>query len=318
MSTSPFASSIGPWLMSWFLITLLYGMGLLQTWLYFHWYSKDHWWLKTLVIVLLLMESLQLGTFSADTYITVINHFGDIPYLTVLTWMHCTQLIAGYFSAVLVQMYFSYVIYVLNGKKLWPFTVPIVITALLDIAAGLALTVKISTTGISLGIVEFTALAQTKVLFDLQITSTLVCDILITAALYITLRKKRTNIQDSNGRVYRMVTSTDTMLQMLMVHAVNRGVLTVITSALSLILFVKFPGTLYFYLGLLPNSKLYMNSMLATLNSRQYVSKVSRGPNGWNSIRLPNSSDQRAVDEIELSNSDTSTTRKANFAADMI
>lgn len=292
-------------------------MGLLQTWLYFHWYRNDHLGLKITVSALLLTETLQISTFSADTYITFTNHFGDIPYLSVLTWMNCTQLIAGYLSAVIVQMYFAYVIYILNEKKIRTFTIAIVTMALLDIGTGLALTVGISTSGISLGIVEYTALRQTQVLFNLQIASTLACDILITASLYMTLRKQRTHIQDEAGNVYPLSRKTNTMLQKLMVHAVNRGVLTAITSALSLILFLALPGTLYFYLGLLPSSKLYMNSMVATLNSRQYVSSSSGSTNNWNSMGLSTHSN-RTPNEIELSDSSTVQIRKTTtFATDL-
>ncbi|KAF9002978.1 hypothetical protein BDQ17DRAFT_511675 [Cyathus striatus] len=91
------------------------------------------------------------------------------------------------------------------------------------------------------------------------------------------------------------------MLNMLIINAVNRGMLTALCAVLYIILFWSFPGTLYFSLGLVPSSKckpffvprdevlppalVYMNSALATLNTRQHIIKKSSRAD-WRSIQL--------------------------------
>jgi hypothetical protein len=260
-------------------------MGLLQTWLYFHWYRKDHWVLKTIVTALIFLESVQTILLCVDTYITAVNHFGEIPYLASITWTYPTQQLSSYLSEVTVQMYFAYVVYTLNDRKL-KIIIPIFLLAVLGIAAGLGISILLATYGIAHGGIELTALPVTKTLFNLQLPATFACDLLITISLFIILRGKRPRNASGVDSMYHS-TQTNSLLQKLMVNAVNRGLLTTITAAVTLILFLALPGTFYFYLGVLPSSKLYMNSMLAMLNSRHYVAQTSRGAVGSNSIRLP-------------------------------
>ncbi|KAJ7079224.1 hypothetical protein C8R43DRAFT_1053206, partial [Mycena crocata] len=57
------------------------------------------------------------------------------------------------------------------------------------------------------------------------------------------------------------------------------------SSFVTMVLFLVLPDTFWFFLGLAPSSKLYMNSMLATLNTRQRIrNKIDAGDKGWNSI----------------------------------
>jgi len=197
-------------------------------------------------------------------------------------------LVPQYLSEVTVQSYFAYVVYTLSDRRLAPI-VPIMLLALLGIASGLGVTIVMATYGIAHGGIALTALPVTKTLFNLQLPATFACDLLITISLFITLRGKKPNIASGIDDMYPALAQTNTMLQKLMVNAVNRGFLTTITAALTLILFLALPGTFYFYLGALPSSKLYMNSLLAMLNSRQYVAESSRNTAGSNSIRLPTS-----------------------------
>ncbi|KAJ7770948.1 hypothetical protein DFH07DRAFT_768672 [Mycena maculata] len=53
-------------------------------------------------------------------------------------------------------------------------------------------------------------------------------------------------------------------------------------------LFLVKPGIFYFFIGLIPSGKLYMNSMLATLNTRDHIRNKGREAvsGGWNSMQL--------------------------------
>ncbi|KAK7034109.1 hypothetical protein R3P38DRAFT_3184833 [Favolaschia claudopus] len=54
----------------------------------------------------------------------------------------------------------------------------------------------------------------------------------------------------------------------LLIHdAINRGALTALSSGINMVLFLAVPDTFWFFLGLAPSSKLYMNSMMATCAS---------------------------------------------------
>ncbi|KAJ7305589.1 hypothetical protein DFH08DRAFT_518233 [Mycena albidolilacea] len=256
---SPLDSTMGVWLVSLFLGTILYGMGLIQTYLYFHWYTKDHWGVKAVVICLLICETLQITFFFCATYWLLIDHFGDFNALVVITWHESVQLLAGYLSVFIVQMYFAYCIYaLLHNMRANPKykIMPIFITALalLQIGAGIA------QTAVSTELGSFTLLYQTKGIATLQAASALVCDVSITGCFCYTLNSKKSTIK-----------STNSLLNMLMINAVNRGMLTAFTAALHIILFLSFPNSFWFSLALVPSGKLYMNSMLATLNTREHI-----------------------------------------------
>ncbi|KAJ7153139.1 hypothetical protein C8R43DRAFT_1187867 [Mycena crocata] len=79
--------------------------------------------------------------------------------------------------------------------------------------------------------------------------------------------------------------TTNHMVDALVYDAINRGTLTAMSSFVTMVLFLVLPDTFWFFLGLAPSSKLYMNSMLATLNTRQRIrNKIDAGDKGWDSI----------------------------------
>jgi hypothetical protein len=123
-------------------------------------------------------------------------------------------------------------------------------------------------------------LGSTKAITSLQAAASLVCDIVITVGLFIRLQRSHTTVK-----------STNTILHKLTIYAVNRGVLTALAAALNLILFLAIPSTFYFFLGLILSGKLYMNSVMATLNTRQYISSTSKKYTPvWESMHLDNMS----------------------------
>ncbi|KAF8170536.1 hypothetical protein K438DRAFT_1982684 [Mycena galopus ATCC 62051] len=287
---------MGAWLVSLFLATILYGMGLIQAYLYFHWYTKDHWGVKVVVICLLISETLHITFFFCATYWVLIDHFGDFNALVVITWYHSVQLLAGYLSVFIVQMYFAYCIYActkisvvlsvhetLMGLVHPKYKImPIFITALalLQICAGIAQTVITTELG------SFTHLYQTKRITTLQAASALVCDVSITACLCYTLRSSKSTIE-----------STNSLLNMLIINAVNRGMLTAFAAALNIILFLAIPNSFWFSLALTPSGKLYMNSMLATLNTREHIrQRMQQNSVGRISICLENISTNPSSD----------------------
>ncbi|KAF9064974.1 hypothetical protein BDP27DRAFT_1405091 [Rhodocollybia butyracea] len=263
---NPLAPTYGIWLVSLWLATILYGVGMLQAWLYFHWYSSDHWGVKLTVVCLIVCETLHISCLFGATYDAFVNNFGDAGAIFIITWSEQTQLLAGFLSAFIVQMYFAWCIFLLS-KKQKAVTLLIVTLAFAQIGAGLAQTIKSAILGSLLKIDSI------KPVVIFQSVAALACDTVITLALYLTLRSKRAGMK-----------RTDTLLQKLMLNAINRGALTTLAAAANIILFLALPGTLYFILGLLISSKLYMNSMLATLNTRQHLMQTMHASNEpWNS-----------------------------------
>ncbi|KAJ7463615.1 hypothetical protein FB451DRAFT_1265042 [Mycena latifolia] len=238
---SPLDSTYGIWLIAFFLQTILYGMGILQAYLYFFWYSKDSVLVKT-----------TLSTLCGATYHYLIDGFGDFAQLLQVHWLDLTQLLATYLSAFVVQIYFAHSIYALHkNDKILPLA--IVASSLAALAGGVGKDSRIP---------SFADIDQTKTTTIINCVASVLCDSLVTLGLCWRLHTSRTGIQATNN-----------LLNYLIIFAINRGMLTSITAILQIILFFARPNTFYFFAMIWLNSKLYMNSMLATLNTREHAKR---------------------------------------------
>ncbi|KAJ7435580.1 hypothetical protein B0H11DRAFT_2366751 [Mycena galericulata] len=182
-------------------------------------------------------------------------------------------------SAFTVQIYFASRVHRLTRGIVMMFRLPpafgIYIAgflAILQISAGIAQAV------LSYGLHSYSKLGQTASthfvgITILQTAGSFACDMVITVYLCYFLAHNKNEMSRSN-----------TMLNTLMVNAINRGMLTALSSGLTLGLFLGYRETFWFLLSLAPNSKLYMNSMLAMLNMRQHVrDKIDQG---WDIVDL--------------------------------
>ncbi|KAJ6577855.1 hypothetical protein B0H19DRAFT_569882 [Mycena capillaripes] len=272
MST-PLDSTYGVWLVSLFLETLLYGMGLLQTWIYFSGRPTDAGSVKWTVLVVLTLETIQVIFFFRTSYFRFVERFGEIQIF--LIWADSLQLLAAYLSAFIVQLYFaSRILKLTKGRGKFSLSAigiyAILLLAVVQILAGIAQTIK------SYQLRSFLKLGETKAITTLQAAASLACDLLITTYLCLFLKSQKGEMMKTNS-----------MMDMLIYDAINRGTLTALSSGVTIVLFLALPDTFWFFLGLAPSSKLYMNSMLATLNTRQRIrDKMASNDRGWNSIPM--------------------------------
>ncbi|KAJ7683527.1 hypothetical protein B0H17DRAFT_1205041 [Mycena rosella] len=266
-------STYGAWLISLVLEIFLFGMGVLQTWIYFAGRPADRFSIKFMVLVVLALESIQVVFFFLSSYIRFVKRFGQIQ--ADLIWADSLQLLAAYLSAFTVQIFFASRIHHLTKNRarfsLSAFGIYTILgLAVTQILAGIAQTI------ISYELRSFLKLDETKPVTTLQTAASLACDVLITAYLCIFLTSHK-------GEMMR----TNSMMDKLMYDAINRGILTAMSSFVTMVLFLVLPDTFWFFLGLAPSSKLYMNSMLTTLNTRQRTrDKMASNDKGWNSIPL--------------------------------
>ncbi|KAI0087790.1 hypothetical protein BDY19DRAFT_994682 [Irpex rosettiformis] len=138
-------------------------------------------------------------------------------------------------------------------------------------------------------------------ILDTSISVGVVTDVMITAQLIYYLRRRRSR-----------VTRTRHIVQRLQRNIVNNGALAVIISAATLVALHAAPNSLFFA-GLVEiMSKVYANSVVATLNSRRSISKYgdSFGKDGVNNIELSNvradtSRDSTLLNESTAKSEDT-------------
>ncbi|KAF9255328.1 hypothetical protein L218DRAFT_1081903 [Marasmius fiardii PR-910] len=247
MADASLTPTFGIWLISVFLESILYGMGVLQVFLYFRWYHNDVWAIKFSVILLLLVETLQIAIFYFGTYSHIIGGFGDPIKLLAIEWADYTQLLLLYLSAVIVQFYFCYCIYkFIHLAKtsrfiVWLLPGTIALLILLELGAGIAQVIQTSQ------VTSFIQLSGVKEMTSLQSAAAFIVDAMITISLVVVLRGKKSEIKQTNN-----------MLDKLILYAINRGFLTAACALINLVLFLAMPGTFYFFLGLVSSSKLYV------------------------------------------------------------
>ncbi|KAJ7827211.1 hypothetical protein B0H13DRAFT_1917778 [Mycena leptocephala] len=121
------------------------------------------------------------------------------------------------------------------------------ILAIVQILAGIAQTV------VSYQLRSYLKLGETKPITTVQSAASLACDLLITIYLYLFLTSQKGEMMKTNF-----------MIDMLIYDAINRGMLTALSSGINMVLFLALPDTFWFFLGLAPSSKLYMNSFLTS------------------------------------------------------
>ncbi|KAJ7193123.1 hypothetical protein GGX14DRAFT_577481 [Mycena pura] len=260
---SPIANTFSVWLIVLFLQSILYGIGLLQVWLYFLWYPRDSWGTKGTVALITVLETFQSVVYFMACYQIFITNFDNLPALAVISWLPCAQLGALYASTFVVQGFFGYCIYNLHQKRpILP--AAIALFALAAFGSGLAQVVLAARIKFwadlgSTSVRYFTYCPSTfmngvtQAATNTQAAFALAADILIIVGLCWPLNRSRTEIQ-----------ATNRMINFLIIMAVNRGVLTMITALINIVLFLAKPGTFYFMLMVESSGKLYMNNMMAT------------------------------------------------------
>ncbi|KAJ7790288.1 hypothetical protein B0H14DRAFT_3501800 [Mycena olivaceomarginata] len=299
---------MGFWLVALILEIFLFGIGVLQTWIYFDGRPTDVVSIKATVLVVLcqlglqkrwtlknvlssFLETTQVVFFSRSSYLRFVDRFGQLQL--DLIWADSLQLLAAYLSAFVVQIYFASRIHQLTkGRGRFSLAALGIYTiyalAVVQILAGIAQMV------LSYELRSFFRLDETKPVTTLQTAASLACDLFITAYLSIFLTSQKGGIVQTNS-----------LMNMLIYDAINHGVLTALSSGVTMVLFLTLPKTFWFFLGLAPSSKLYMNSMLGSyvlstsfayksshpssdrLNIRQRIrDRLASTDKGWNSIPM--------------------------------
>ncbi|KAJ7675903.1 hypothetical protein DFH06DRAFT_1170852 [Mycena polygramma] len=255
---SPLASTLGIWLVAQLLQAILYGMGLLQVYLYFFWYPTDRWFTKSAVVLITVLETAQTCLFFGASYELFINGFGQFGPNANVPWEAKGQLLALTLSTFVAQEYFAHTLFLIHKRKIiYPMFVALLGVA--SLAAGIAQTTILFT------VQTFAELGKTSASLNVQAATALACDFCITVGLCWKLNTSRTGIQ-----------STNKLINFLILTSINRGVFTMLFAILNIIMWLTKPEAFYFLMMNILCGKFYMNSMLAILNTREHAHSLSQ------------------------------------------
>ncbi|KAI0322366.1 hypothetical protein OF83DRAFT_797779 [Amylostereum chailletii] len=241
--------ALGPGLIGTILNVALYGISVTQTYYYLSKYKKDRLWMKLLVLFIFIADTVNSVFDIIFVYTSLVDHFNDPLAVQTADWVFATDPAMTSIIGSTVQFFFSWRVKVLTGSI--PLTVILMLGSFVSGLGGIA-------TSIAIGIVphwlEFQKFQAPVIVW--LVTSSLV-DVTITIVLTWHLRSHKTGF-----------THTDDVLDKIIRLTVQTGMITAVWAIVDLGIFLGNPTGLHLIFNF-PLSKLYSNSLLSSLNSRQ-------------------------------------------------
>jgi len=241
----------GPLLIGVFLNCILYGVLVMQVFIYYQTYRRDRTWIRLFVAYLFLAETVNTACDMYLIYQPLVQEFGQVAAVTFFPSFLASSGVITVAISSPVQIFMGWRIRVITGSyKIF------------------ALIVAFSTISFSVCIWDMTQVATFKLfsrkdsfIFILPgiiwFVSSTVADVLITATLVYSLSRRKTGITKSNLSIDRIIRLT-----------IQTGLTTMVFAILDLLLFTLSPNTAISFVWDFALSKLYTNSLLSTLNAR--------------------------------------------------
>ncbi|KAF8071736.1 hypothetical protein FPV67DRAFT_893955 [Lyophyllum atratum] len=232
----------------------VYGITTLQAYFYYTYYPKDGYGLKLLVATIWTLDSIHVILMCHTMYHYLISGFGNVQNLLEGTWSLFTSIAINIIIAFVVQCFFTKRIYTLSPDRLkWWLSGIIGLSVLVHFFLGIETVVFFFLKK------EFSRLKEVNFISVLPFAVfAILSDIFIATALCLLLASNRSDYEDTN-----------TIINKLIVYAINRCILTSAVAVIEVVIFVAVPHSFYSFAFDFIIGKLYANSLLATLNSRK-------------------------------------------------
>ncbi|KAJ7586792.1 hypothetical protein C8J56DRAFT_107164 [Mycena floridula] len=243
------AQIYGPILIGAFLSTVLYGVSLVQMFIYYRTAKRDPLWMRLLVLYLLIAETANTGFNIALVYEPLILKFGEkVALVTSPVFLRADGAVTVAISTP-VQLFMAWRIKALTGSMLA--AAGIGLLAVVACAGGIATSVFVTLKPNFQQFNQFTAAPSTWLI------ASAVCDVAIAVLLFYALSKKKSGFADMDDYITRIMLIT-----------VQTGALTAVAALADAIVFVSIKESTIFFSWDLSLSKLYTNTLLSSLNAR--------------------------------------------------
>ncbi|KAI0751630.1 hypothetical protein C8Q80DRAFT_1158588 [Daedaleopsis nitida] len=246
-----------------FIASILYGVTVLQTFMYFQKYRNDTSMMKGLVAVICVLETAHTAFCILFVYEYLIMHFGDFNYLASINWGMGVTVMTEVVLSVLVQAFYVRRVWIMSNKSTC-------LSALISILLLIRLGFGIASTIFSYRFPfwePFRDKTETLVSVSAGLGAAVAVDVLVALTLtYYLLKGRNKWHKESNSRINKII-----------MYAVNTGAITGAASIIAVTLYAVKPGSLAF-LGLVEiQGKLYANSFLGSLNARAAIQRAGTG-----------------------------------------
>ncbi|KZV87465.1 hypothetical protein EXIGLDRAFT_201707 [Exidia glandulosa HHB12029] len=286
------------------------GIATLQTWNYFRDFPKDPSGVKLLVAAVYLADFIHSILFIHMTYQLTITGFVNLlttgnPAILVQTpWSLQASVMVIAVIIFLVQAYFSLRVLRITQSNILGIGCFVLSVARLGLNVGLEITVVRTPT---IAVVET---QQFKSLVVSTLTIGTFTDIVVAAAICIALLRRRTGLVTSNHIVDRVVAYT-----------VGSGLATSIVSVVELVTYVTMPRNYVWMVFFSIISKVFSNSLLASLNQRTTHRVVTlstmstSGPAASSNFDFQRRGDKEYISALEMGSVTDSTANSAGKPA---
>jgi len=230
--------------------SILYGVTLLQTFLYYKQYPNDSWITKFLVFVLWLLDTAHLLLCTIALYSYLVSNFNNPAALHRSTWSMNLQTDCNGLIGFIVQCFFARRVWIMSRNRV--LTVLIVVLAGFYCGLGVVFTVE----GFLLQ--DTSRFPRLIWVTTTGLGSAAAADILIAVSLCYYLSKSRTGFA-----------RTDSLIATLIKYSLTTGLITSIIASISVVTFALMPTNYVWLAFFWLIGKCYVNSLLAALNTRE-------------------------------------------------
>jgi len=264
-----FDTTLGALCVAYVLAWGLFGVMSMQSFSYFQRFAQDSVWLKSLVGGLWLLDTLQLVLIGHVLYYWVITNYANPAVLAVSVWSFNIGILVTNTIVLIVEVFLARRVYILSNKN---FILTGIIVLLSFCYFGFEMAVQVRTFQLQ----KLALFFEFQWIASVGLACASAADLIIAVSLTYYLRKSRTGIK-----------TTDSIVNMLILYAMNTGLLTGICVLIDMICFLTMPDNLIHISFNIVVGKLYTNSLLATLNFRDVLRNSKKNVNTFSLSTMP-------------------------------
>ncbi|OBZ65631.1 hypothetical protein A0H81_14443 [Grifola frondosa] len=255
-------SSVGAILLGTLIATFLSGVVSMQTLYYFRLYPDDARKCKVVALVIWFLDIMHTTMAVAANWHDLITKWGDGSIFDYIPWMIGVTVVITAIMTFIVQSFFAHRVFIVSHGNI-VITVPI------------AWRHPVASTYEMIRLKSYAVFVrQYSWVFTLGLSLSSALDVLVTASLCYFLRRSRTGL------------SMDRVINSLTLYTLENGMLTCVTTIITLICWISMPHNLIFLGFHLAITKLYANSLLATLNARHSLRLHMASPQVFDSMPI--------------------------------
>ncbi|CBQ67662.1 conserved hypothetical protein [Sporisorium reilianum SRZ2] len=234
----------------------LYGFSIVQAYIYYVNFKTDKPLMRYFVLFLVVIDTLNAIFDQVFMYQYLVSNFGNLGYASKSNAAFAADPVLTGIIAFSTQLFFAWRVYKLMHSKIMPALIATGATVSLLSAIGTAIGVEI--------VLYFQQFQKFQAVVILWLGGAALTDVLITGSLVFTLNKSRTGFAATDDVITKLIRTT-----------LQTGALTTLFATVDLVLFLASTTTLHLLFNL-PLAKLYVNSLLSTLNARATIGSAGQ------------------------------------------